>query len=100
LRDLNGEQPTNKVEGNVAERIAKFFSEFEQRFATAAPSEKKVILHQLVDKIVIDRDSKKAICYLRRLPKFESTVLDELIERACTPLLIVPPTRFELVFQA
>ena len=81
-------------------RVSEFFRMFENRFKQAPACERKALVHRLVDRIEVARGERFARCYLPKLPKGEAKVVDEMLEKERTHPMIVPPTRFELVFQA
>jgi site-specific DNA recombinase len=84
-----------------AERVVDFFRNFEKMFTAITAAEQKVILRKLIERIVIDRDTLTAKTYIWRLPKGEVAGIDQLIDTERRVFLSgVPPTRFELVFQA
>ena len=90
---------SREIEASISSLTA-FLEEFERHFSHAPICERKVIIQKIVDRIEIDREKNIAKCYLLRLPKGESKLVDEMIEKERTHLLSVPPTRFELVLQA
>ena len=84
-----------------ADRVACFFRNFEKRFYSFTAAEQKVVLRKLIERIVIDRENIIARTFIWRLPMGESTQIDQMIERERSVFISsVPPTRFELVFQA
>ena len=80
--------------------LTGFISRFEQHFDHAPMSERKSMVRQLVDRIVIDRTRRVAMCYLLKIPKGAGKIVENLLEKERTHITSVPPTRFELVFQA
>ena len=84
-----------------AERVKEYFSNFKDRFQLIPVAEQKVILRKLIERIIIDRENRVAKVYLWQLPKGEVKQIDQLIDQERRVFLQgVPPTRFELVFQA
>jgi DNA invertase Pin-like site-specific DNA recombinase len=84
-----------------ADRVADFFQNFEDRFFNISAAEQKVILRKLIERIVIDRENLIANVFLWRLPKGEEKQIDQIIDQERRVFLQgVPPTRFDLVFQA
>ena len=85
---------------NLTEKVAEFFRNFEYHFNNANPGEKKALINQMVERIVIDRENKVAKCFLYRIPR---GVIEEILQQkrgGLTPLLIVLPTGIEPVLQA
>ncbi len=68
-----------------------FFSTFKDHFDRAPISERKALIHRLIDRIEIDRQKMVARCFLLRLPKGEGKIVDELLEKERTHLKSVPP---------
>ncbi|MBI3786918.1 MAG: recombinase family protein [Ignavibacteriales bacterium] len=59
-------------------KIAEFFKEFERVFDNAPLSERKALISQLVDRIIVDRENKVAKCYLFKIPKREIKTFGDL----------------------
>ena len=89
-----------------AEVVADFFTNFESRFLAAPPAEQKVLLRELVERIIIDRERNVALVYIWLLPKGEVRGVDDLLAQKKKGgqipdlLLAVPPTGFEPVYWA
>jgi site-specific DNA recombinase len=81
------------------DRVARFLTDFEQTFEAATLSEKKALIQKIVPRIDIDRERNVARCYMRKFPGglASERPLAGLLQ---TPVLSVPPTRFELVYRA
>lgn len=88
-------QITKAVDETVA-----FFGRFKQDCNDVPISERKSLVRQIVDRIVIDRDRRVAKCYLLAMPRSAGKIVEEMIQDGRTHLMSVPPTRFELVLQA
>ena len=78
----------------IAKKVAGFFSNFESHFEKAPISERKALVHQVVEKIVIDQKTRIAKCYLLKIPKQDLGLLDKKrnIDKK-TSLMGVSPTR-------
>ena len=86
---------------HTMEKVAEFFNDFEKRFENAPMSERKALVHQVVEKIVIDQETRIAKCYLLKIPRQDLGVLGKNKEgEGITYLWKVSPTRFELVLEA
>ncbi len=88
---------TKSYNQNIVEKIAEFFSNFEQHFERAPRSEQKALVAQMVEKIVIDQKTRTAKVYILKLPKQE---LGNLNKGNCVPLMAVLPTGIEPVYRA
>ncbi len=85
----------------IAKKVAEFFSDFERHFEQALMSERKALVHQVVEKIVIDQKTRIAKCYLLKIPRQDLGLLNQKRDVGKkTSLMGVSPTRFELVLEA
>jgi predicted nuclease with TOPRIM domain len=97
IERLNSIKPTRgRFEQSIDETV-KFFERFEHHFECASISERKNLMRQVIDRIVIDRKRRVAQCYLLAIPRSNSLSSPKI---STTHISGVPPTRFELVFQA
>ena len=103
-----------------------FVNKFVDRFNELSLAEKKEGMRKLVKQVIVDREKKVARCFIRTIPPFKQHPLLEVLDRGnqapssplfrrqpvkqrdehveipqlSSSLVSVPPTRFELVFQA
>lgn len=126
LKELRTQKASKgELLGAVAEST-NFVNNFVEEFNELSLAEKKEGMRKLVRQVVVDRERKVARCYIRTIPPFkEHPLLDVLdtgnklpsgplhiwkqekqrdehveISQLSSSLVSVPPTRFELVFQA
>jgi site-specific DNA recombinase len=77
----------------IAKKVAEFFSNFESHFEKAPISERKALVHQVVEKIVIDQKTRVAKCYLLKIPRQDLGLLDKKRDvNEKTSLMCVSPT--------
>ena len=92
--------PTRKEVDATTQKAAEFVRDFQTKFEKAPISERKSMIRQFVDQIVIDRERRIAKCSILKIPKVAGKIVEELLENERTHLSSVPPTGFEPVFQA
>ncbi len=85
---------------NLSEKVNIFFENFEKLFDNAPTSEKKALINQMVERIVVDRESGIVKCYLYKLPKNIVEDIQQQKKGDLTPFMIVLPTGIEPVYQA
>lgn len=73
----------------VAKAVCQFFEEFERNFDEAPQVEKKELVRKIVEKIIVDPESRKVTVYFRQIPKIDetadvSTGEDILLGAACS----------------
>ncbi len=100
LTQRTSSTPKQKEVEAVANKATEFLKRFERHFNKAPISERKSMVRQVVDRIVIDRQRRVARCFLLRIPKGAGQIVEKLLEKERTHIANVPPTRFELVLQA
>ena len=98
-RSCDAIEERDAYDSGIAKKVAEFFSNFEKHFEQAPMSERKALVNQVVEKIVIDQRTRVAKCYLLNIPKQELSLLNE--KRGVgikTPLYNVSPIQgFEKV---
>ena len=57
----------------ITQAVTSFLNSFEKRLETVPFVEKKELIRMVVEKILVDKDQNKVICYIRQIPR-----LDEL----------------------
>lgn len=97
VRRLENTSDTEAAITQIAKASEAYFQEFDRKFDTLPISKRKALLQKIVERIDIDRETRIAKCYLRKLPK---DIGHPALDILRTPVLRVPPTRFELVLQA
>ncbi len=90
------QQQITEVAGNASQ----FLDDFDNYFSVAPISERKSMIRQVVDRIVIDRERRVAKCFLLKIPRGAGKIVEDLLQGEKTHMLSVSPTRFELVLEA
>jgi hypothetical protein len=97
---LTDPRPAREEIAKARDESHAFFERFKENCSGAPMSQRKSLVRQIVDRIVIERDRRVAKCYLLAMPRSAGKIVKEIIENSRTPIMSVPPTRFELVLQA
>ncbi len=101
LRSCQAIEDQEAYDDSISKKVAEFFSNFEKHFEQAPLSERKALVSQVVEKIIIDQKTRVAKCYLLKIPKQDLGLLEKKRGvNKITPLMSVSPTRFELVLEA
>ncbi len=93
-------KPPKEEIAKALDEARAYFREFMRNWREGTNSERKSLIRQVVDRIVIDRERRVAKCYIQAMPKSVGRTLDNLLENSRTQILTVPPTGFEPVLQA
>ena len=119
LKELQNQNIGKEDFLDLAQESMRFVQDFVHSFNDLSLAEKKAGIKKLVKQIIIDREKRVARCYIRTIPPFKHHPLldvlrepthlpphkkqrDELVEnqQLSSSLVVVPPTRFELVYRA
>jgi hypothetical protein len=100
VKHLTFPEPARMQIPKAVDETVVFFGRFKQGCNEVPISERKSLVRQIVDRIVIDRDRRVAKCYLLAMPRSAGKIIEEMIQDGRTHLQVVPPTGFEPMFQA
>ena len=77
----------------AAEEVAKFFLNFQGTFAHASVLEKKLLIRQVVLRMVVDRGKDVIQCVMTKLPKLQHSLIDSFRDRVLANQSNVCPER-------
>ena len=108
IKELQSENAKKNEIQDIVVASRKFIHTFLDRFDDMSLEKKKEGMKQIVAQIIVDREKDVARCFLRVVPLLKQHPFirnisrNELVEKSqlSSSLDYVPPTRFELVFQA
>ncbi len=108
IKELQSENAKKNEIQDIVAASRKFIQTFLDRFDDMSLEKKKEGMKQIVAQIIVDREKDVARCFLRVVPLLKQHPFikhisrNELVEKSqlSSSLDYVPPTRFELVFQA
>ena len=66
----------------ISSQVSKTLLEFENSFDTLPVLRKKHLIRRFVHRIIVDRNEEKVWGYIRRIPKLEHPVVDDLYASA------------------